>query len=148
MKTRAKLLVISVVSASASIHSSFGQQNPVATVADPTKVYRVTQGLQTELSVEVPASPSPRSHFESVRSRPLQVNIQRWSIDRTSGQQTIRTAEFTVFHLRTGKLTVVVNGKEEEKTIGDMWTSRAGGLLTLQVKGETAVVDAETVSGK
>ena len=147
MKTCVVLVGLSIFMASA-LTPSLGQDKSVPTVVDPTKVYRVTQGLRTDLALNVSAPTSSVLRTESTRTRPLHVDLQRWSIDHTSGRQTIRTAEFTVFHLRTGKLNVSVNGKEEEKTIGDMWTSPAGGVLTFQVKGETAVVDAESVSGK
>lgn len=115
-----------------------GQENAGGKVAlvEPAKAFRVTEGFQSPLSLKTKAG----------KTVTLKVGMHTWSIDSALGRQTIRTADFTLFHLRGGKIKVLIDGKEEMKTPDSYWTLPSGATLTMQVKGETALLDAMTVA--
>jgi len=118
----------------------FGQESAGGkeSVVEPAKAFRVTEGFQSPLSLKT----------KTGKAVTLKVGIHTWSIDGALGRQTIRTTDFTLFHLRGGKIKVFIDGKEEMKTPDSYWTLPAGAMLTMQVKGETALLDAMTVSLK
>jgi hypothetical protein len=107
-------------------------------ISDPEKTFRVTAGFRGQLPLETKAG----------KQLTLQTAVHSWSIDGSFGWRTVRTSDFTVFHLRAGKLQVLVNGVEELKRADAFWTSPAGATLKLRVKGETAVLDTLTVAPK
>ena len=78
----------------------------------------------------------------------LRVNVHTWSVDGTLGRQTIYLADFTLFQMRAGKVKAVIDGKEEIKSADNFWTMPAGSTLTFEVKGETALLDAMSISTK
>jgi hypothetical protein len=101
-------------------------------------VFRVTEGFRAQL-IAKPKTGKPMT---------VDARLNRWSIESTLGKRTVRTTDFTLFHLRTGKLVVQTNDKEELKRPDSYWTLPAGAAMTLQVKGETAVLEAMTVSAR
>jgi len=119
---------------------SFGQTQKESkeALADPAKAFRVVQGFQSLLSLKTKAGKTAK----------LNVALRRWSIDGALGRQNIRVADFTLFHVRGGKIRVFNGEKEETKATDMYWTLPAGATLTLQVKGETALLDVMTVSPK
>jgi hypothetical protein len=78
----------------------------------------------------------------------LNVGVRVWSIDATLGRQTLRTTDYTVFHLRGGKIKTVVDGKEQMRSVDEYWTLPAGWSFSLEVKGETALLETTTISTK
>ena len=106
--------------------------------ADPAKAFRAVEGFQSLLSLQTKAGKTAK----------LNVGLRRWSIDGALGPQNIRVADFTVFHVRGGKIRVFNGEKEELKTTDMYWTLPAGVTLRLQVKGETALLDVMTISTK
>lgn len=78
----------------------------------------------------------------------LNVGVRVWSIDATLGRQTLRITDYTVFHLRGGKLQTVVDGKEQLRNVDEYWTLPAGSSFSFEVKGETALLETTTISTK
>jgi hypothetical protein len=106
--------------------------------ADPAKAFRAVEGFQSLLSLKTKAGKTAK----------LNVGLRRWSIDGALGRQNIRVPDFTLFHVRGGKIRVFSGGKEDIKTTDMYWTLPADSTLTLQVKGETALLDVMTISPK
>ena len=82
------------------------------------------------------------------KSVALNVGVRVWSIDGALGRQTLRTTDYTVFRLRAGKIKTVVDGKEQLRDVDEYWTLPAGTSFSLEVKGETALLETTTVSTK
>lgn len=106
--------------------------------ADPAKTFRAVEGFQSPLSLTTKAG----------KTMALKVGAHTWSIDGELGRQNIRVTDFTLFHVRGGKIRVFADGKEELKSADMYWTAPAGATVTLQVKGETALLDAITIATK
>lgn len=88
--------------------------------------------------------------LKSTKGKPLSiaVGLRLWSIDAVRGPQKLLIPEFTVFHLRAGTLKTMIDGKEETRKTDDFWVLPAGSQMSVQVKGETAVVETTSVSPK
>lgn len=106
--------------------------------ADPAAAFRAVEGFQSVLSLKTKAG----------KTATLKVGLHTWSIDGALGQQNIRVPDFTLFHVRGGKIRVFSGGKEETKTTDMYWTLPAGTTLTLQAKGETALLDVMIISSR
>ena len=134
------LAVISMALASGAGLQAFGQrrQEGKEAFANPATAFRAVEGFQSSLSLKTKAGVT----------RAVKVAMHTWSIDGASGRQSIRLTDFMLFHVRGGKIRVFSDGKEEIKTTDMYWTLPAGATLTLQVKGETALLDALMVSPK
>jgi hypothetical protein len=78
----------------------------------------------------------------------LNVGLRIWSIDGTLGRQTVRASDFTVFRLRAGRIKTVVDGKEQVRNVDEYWMLPAGSTFSLEVKGETALLETTTVRTK
>jgi len=76
----------------------------------------------------------------------LSVATRVWSIDATLGPQALHVNDFTVFQLRGGKVKALIEGVENTRSTDEYWTVPAGATMTLEVKGETALLEAMTVS--
>jgi hypothetical protein len=105
---------------------------------DTSKTFRVREGFQGPLTVKT----------KQGKVITLRVGVHTWSIDGTLGRQTIRLADFTLFQMRGGKIKALIDGKEGIKSADAFWTMPAGSTLTFEVKGETALLDATSVSTK
>jgi hypothetical protein len=105
---------------------------------DASKAFRVREGFQGPLTLKT----------KQGRAITLKVAVHTWSIDGTLGRQTIRIDDFTLFQMRGGKIKALIDGKEEIKSPDAFWTMPAGSTFTFEVKGETALLDATTVSTK
>jgi hypothetical protein len=105
---------------------------------DAAKTFRVREGFQAPLALKT----------KQGKAVTLSVGVHTWSIDGTLGRQTIQSKDFTLFHMRGGKIKTLIDGKEEIKTADMFWTMPAGSTFTFEVKGETALLDAMTVSAK
>lgn len=134
------LAVISIALTLGAGLQGFGQarQEGKEAFANPATAFRAVEVFQSSLSLKTKAG----------MTRTLKVGLHTWSIDGTSGRQSIRVTDFTLFHVRGGIIRMFSDGKEETKTTDMYWTLPAGATLTLQVKGETALLDAMTVSPK
>lgn len=134
------LVVISMALACGAPLQGFGQARQASkeAFANPATAFRAVEGFQSSFALKTKAG----------RTRALKVALHTWSIDGASGRQNIRVTDFTLFHVRGGKIRVFSDGKEETKTTDMYWTLPAGATLALQVKGETALLDAMTVSPK
>jgi hypothetical protein len=78
----------------------------------------------------------------------LNVGLRIWSIDGALGRQTLRTTDYTVFRLRAGRIKTVLDGKEQIRNVDEYWTLPAGSTLSVEVKGETALLETATVAAK
>lgn len=107
-------------------------------LANPATAFRAVEGFQSSFALKTKGGVL----------RTVKVGMHTWSIDGASGRQNIRVTDFTLFHVRGGKIRVFSDGKEETKSTDMYWTLPAGTTLTLQVKGETALLDAMMVSSK
>lgn len=125
MKVRDKVLALCVVCLACVFGIAapgLGQERGgKETIAAPAKIFRVTEGFQGPLSVKA----------KSGKVATWKVSVHTWSIDGELGRQTIRTSDFTLFHLRGGKLKIFTDGKEELKSADAYWTSPAGATVTL-----------------
>lgn len=88
--------------------------------------------------------------LKSTKGTPIsvQLNLRVWSIDAGRGPQNLMVPEFTIFHLRAGTLKTVVDGKEEVRKPDDFWALPAGSQMTVQVKGEAAVLETTSIATK
>lgn len=134
------LALVSMALACGAGLQGFGQarQESKEAFANPATAFRAVEGFQSSLTFKTKAG----------MTRVLKVGLHTWSIDGASGRQSIRVTDFTLFHVRGGMVRVFSDGKEETKTTDMYWTLPAGATLMLQVKGETALLDAMTVSPK
>jgi hypothetical protein len=107
-------------------------------LVDPLKVFRATEAFQVPLALKT----------KEGKTAALKVGLHTWSIDGALGRQSIRTGQFTLFRVRGGKIRVFLDGKEEMKSTDEYWSVQAGTTVTLQVKGETALLDVLTIGGK
>jgi hypothetical protein len=78
----------------------------------------------------------------------VRVGLRLWSLDAGPGRQQLLVPEYTIFHLRAGRLQIVVNGKEEVHKSDDFWVLPAGSQMGVQVKGEAAVLETTTIATK
>jgi hypothetical protein len=102
------------------------------------KAFRMRERFQGPLTLKTKAG----------KTLSLNVGLRVWSIDGTLGRQTLRTTDYTVFRLRAGKIKTVVDGKEQVRNVDEYWTLPAGSTLSLEVKGETALLETTTVATK
>jgi hypothetical protein len=102
------------------------------------KAFRMRERFQGPLTLKTKAG----------KTLSLNVGLRIWSIDGTLGRQTLRTTDYTVFRLRAGKIKTVVDGKEQVRNVDEYWTLPAGSTLSLEVKGETALLETTTVATK
>jgi hypothetical protein len=123
----------------------FGQQSSKQKSADGKeagtaawKAFRMRERFQGPLSLKSKAG----------KTLALNVGLRIWSIDGTLGRQTLRTTDYTVFRLRAGKIKTVIDGKEQVRNVDEYWTLPAGSTLSLEVKGETALLETTTVAAK
>jgi hypothetical protein len=117
-----------------------GQKRPKGKegVGDTSKTFRVREEFRMPLTLKT----------RQGRSITLKVGVRIWSIDGTLGRQTIGIEDFTLFQMRGGKIKALIDGKEEIKSADAFWTMPAGSTFTFEVKGETALLEATTVSTK
>lgn len=106
--------------------------------ADAAKTFRVREGFHAPLTLK------------TKQGKPVSLNVavHKWSIDGTLGPQSVHVEDFTLFQMRSGKIQIQADGKDVVKTADDYWTMPAGSTLTFKVKGETALLEAVTVSTK
>jgi hypothetical protein len=102
------------------------------------KAFRMRERFQGPLSLKTKAG----------KTLALNVGLRIWSIDGTLGRQTLRTTDYTVFRLRAGKIKTVIDGKEQVRNVDEYWTLPAGSTLSLEVKGETALLETTTIATK
>jgi hypothetical protein len=103
---------------------------------DVAKPFRVRAGFQGPLSLTT----------KQGKAVSLKVAVHKWSIDGSLGRQTVHVDDFTLFQVRGGKIKMLVDGKEDVKSADAYWTVPAGATFTFEVKGETALLEAMTVS--
>jgi hypothetical protein len=117
-----------------------GQKHPQnkEETGEASKTFRVREGFQGPLTLKT----------KQGRATTLKVGVHTWSIDGTLGRQTIRIGDFTLFQMRGGKIKAFIAGKEEIKSADAFWTMPAGSTFAFEVEGETALLDAMTVSTK
>jgi len=102
------------------------------------KAFRMRERFQGPLTLKTKAG----------KTLALNLGLRVWSIDGTLGRQTLRTTDYTIFRLRAGKIKTVVDGKEQVRNVDEYWTLPAGSTLSLEVKGETALLETTTVAAK
>jgi len=102
------------------------------------KAFRMRERFQGPLTLKTKAG----------KTLALNVGLRVWSIDGTLGRQTLRTTDYTIFRLRAGKIKTVVDGKEQVRNVDEYWTLPAGSTLSLEVKGETALLETTIVAAK
>jgi uncharacterized protein YdeI (BOF family) len=102
------------------------------------KAFRMRERFQGPLTLKAKAG----------KTLSLNVGLRIWSIDGTLGRQTLRTTDYTVFRLRAGKIKTDIDGKEQVRNVDEYWTLPAGSTLSLEVKGETALLETTTIATK
>jgi hypothetical protein len=140
MLSKKELLVIVGCLTLVILPQGRGQKHPEKKkeTGDSSKTFRVREGFQGPLTLKT----------KQGRATTLKVGVHTWSIDGTLGRQTIRIDDFTLFQMRGGKIKAFIAGKEEIKSADAFWTISAGSTFTFEVEGETALLDAMTVSTK
>jgi hypothetical protein len=123
----------------------FGQQSSKQKSADGKeagtaawKAFRMRERFQGPLSLKSKAG----------KTLALNVGLRIWSIDGTLGRQTLRTTDYTIFRLRAGRIKTVIDGKEQVRNVDEYWTLPASSTLSMEVKGETALLETTTVAAK
>lgn len=128
-----------ILAAWAAAPGAWAQEPPqAAATPQVAKTFRVREGFQAPLTLMT----------KQGKTVSLKVAMHRWSIDGVLGPQSVRVDEFTLFQLRSGKIKTLVDGKEVTKSADSYWTVPAESTFTFEVKGETALLDAMTVSTK
>jgi hypothetical protein len=102
------------------------------------KAFRMRERFQGPLTLKTKAG----------KTLALNVGLRIWSIDGTLGRQTLRTTDYTVFRLRAGRIKTIIDGKEQVRNVDEYWTLPAGSTLSMEVKGETALLETTTVAAK
>ncbi len=93
---------------------------------DVAKPFRVREGFQGQLSITT----------KQGKALSLKVAVHRWSIDGSVGRQTIHLDDFTLFQVRSGKIKMLVDGKEDVKSADAFWTMPAGVTLRLKSRAK------------
>jgi hypothetical protein len=108
---------------------------------------------------EPPAALSSRERFSgsleprgaALAAGGISVDIRHWSIGERQRIPGAKLTAFegartlTIYHLRAGELTTVVDGREVERRQGEFWTLRPGETMTFQTGDDTAVVETIVV---
>jgi hypothetical protein len=102
------------------------------------KAFRMRERFQGPLTLKTKAG----------KTLALNVGLRVWSIDGTLGRQTLRTTDYTIFRLRAGRIKTVIDGKEQVRNVDEYWTLPASSTLSMEVKGETALLETTTVAAK
>jgi quercetin dioxygenase-like cupin family protein len=79
------------------------------------------------------------------KSVPMRVSVRTWGI--SGGREAIRLPEqgFVIIQLHSGKLTTIIDGKEQEREEGEFWVVTPGAQMSVEVKSEAAVLQAMTL---
>lgn len=86
----------------------------------------------------------------------VQVNLRNWSLrgEQRPGQtqkDTLRefpVRGFLMAHLLAGRVHTVINGTSQEWKEGDVWTVPTNATMTIEVLGETAVVQTLSLGAR
>jgi quercetin dioxygenase-like cupin family protein len=75
----------------------------------------------------------------------MHVSVRTWGI--AGGREAIRLPEqgFVIIQLHSGKLTTIIDGKEQDREEGEFWVVAPGVQMTIEVKSEEAVLQAMTL---
>jgi len=125
------LLVASLSWAQAPVPSAPG-------MAEAAPHFRVREGFEAPLTLKTAQG----------KVFSLKAARHTWSVDASLGQQSVHIADFTLFHLRAGKISEQVEGQAVLRGVDSYWTLPAGAVFTFEVKGETALLETMTVSLK
>ncbi len=79
------------------------------------------------------------------QSKSASVILRQVSVFGKEPVDPISEPGFHVMTLRAGKVTTVLDGKEESRNAGDVWTVPENTKFSLKVKGEAAVLDIVSV---
>jgi hypothetical protein len=74
-----------------------------------------------------------------------QVNRKNWGL---LGRQKIAIFPeqgFLIVHLHSGRITTVIDGREEKRNAGDFWTVPAGSRMSVEVTSESASLETFSV---
>lgn len=82
------------------------------------------------------------------QSRELHVVVQDWAIHGRQRVEKFPEEGFLMVHLLAGKVTTVINGKEQAYKGGEYWTVPAGSTMSVQVTSESASLQTVAVKGK
>jgi quercetin dioxygenase-like cupin family protein len=72
------------------------------------------------------------------KSRDLHVVVQDWGIHGRKPVEKFPEEGFMMVHLLAGKVTTVIDGKEQTHKGGDFWTVSPGSNMSVQVTSESA----------
>ena len=86
-------------------------------------------------------------------ARPLQITLRNWTLrggqrrggGQADGLQTFPARGFLMIHLLAGRLRTVINGMNQDWKEGDVWTLPANATMTVEVQGETAVIQTLSI---
>jgi quercetin dioxygenase-like cupin family protein len=79
------------------------------------------------------------------RAREIHVVVRQWQIHGRQRVDRFPERGFVVVHLHSGRVTTVINGKEETRKGGDFWVVPAGASMSVVVTSESALLETTTV---
>jgi quercetin dioxygenase-like cupin family protein len=123
-------------------------------------VAALASSTATAVRPQVPHGPQPpaaavqalsrfdgRLAFRSAEGpmRELHVVVRQWQIHGRQHIERFPERGFVVVHLHSGRLTTVINGKEETRKGGDFWVVPAGASMSVLVTSESALLETTSV---
>jgi hypothetical protein len=73
------------------------------------------------------------------------ITIRDWQIHGQQKIQNFPESGLLIVELHSGKVTTIINGKEERHNPGDFWTVPAGASMSVQVTSESAALHVVAV---
>ena len=137
MKRLLHIAVVSAALAGLSLASAPAQHTPAP--------------AQQKTETAAPLKPLERfegqAAFRTKQGKPkeLHIVIRNWEIHGRQRIDKFPEEGFMVVHLHSGKVTTVINGKEEKRSGDAFWTVPAGSSMSVQVTSESALLETMAV---
>lgn len=111
---------------------------------------------QPEQKPEAAVALKPLSRFDGRtafrtkqgKSRELHVVVRNWEIHGRQRIEKFPEEGFMLVHLHSGKVTTVIDGKEEKWGGDAFWTVPAGSTISAQVTSESALLETMAVRNR
>jgi hypothetical protein len=127
--SRTALLVAAVLFAVASWGQT-GAQTPPKPTSDSEGALTKTDRFQGKTVLKL----------KSGRSQEISVVTRTWALHGRLQVEKFPEHDFLVVYLHSGKVTTVIDGKQELRKGGDFWTVPAGASLSIHVTSESALL--------
>lgn len=132
MKTSSPMIAMAAAAALSLISLTVGAQD------------RNKESEQPVISVDRLAT-SATFTAKDGRSKDAWVTLRQASVFGKQPVEPISEPGFHIITLRAGKITTVLDGKEEKRNPGDIWTVPENAKFSLKVAGEAAVLDIVSI---